>query len=98
MASGMNSLILGESASVRFPSRIVPIWVSDPMGFANPFLIASTPATKVVATAPMPGIITPNLPLGGSIWLLWFLTSTCDVLFFFRVFCRFCALGTLRHV
>jgi hypothetical protein len=29
--------------------------------------MASTPATKVVATAPMPGIITPSLPFAGSI-------------------------------
>ena len=28
--------------------------------------MASTPATKVVATAPIPGIITPSLPLAGS--------------------------------
>lgn len=30
-----------------------------------PLRTASTPATKVVATAPMPGIITPSLPLAG---------------------------------
>src|SRR5258708_4920635 len=70
VASGMNSLILGESASVRFPRRIVPIWVSDPMGLAKPLRMASTPATKVVATAPIPGIIIPSFPFGGwiSLW------------------------------
>ncbi|HWI16399.1 MAG TPA: inositol-3-phosphate synthase, partial [Vicinamibacterales bacterium] len=29
---GTNSLIFGERLSVRFPRRIVPICVSDPMG------------------------------------------------------------------
>src|ERR1700694_345419 len=43
------------------------------MGLAMPLRTASTPATKVVATAPIPGIITPSLPLGASILLLcWF--------------------------
>src|SRR5207249_5395693 len=67
VARGRNSLILGERASVRFPSRTVPIWVSDPMGLARPFRMASTPATNVVATAPMPGIMMPSFPLAGSI-------------------------------
>src|SRR6266566_2396189 len=61
-ARGTNSLILGDRPSVRLPSRTVPIWVSDPIGFARSLRIASTPATKVVATAPMPGIITPSFP------------------------------------
>ena len=47
----------------------MPIWVSDPMGLAIPLRTASTPATKVVATAPMPGIMMPSLPLAGC-WLL----------------------------
>ena len=66
-ASGTNSLIFGDRPSVRFPSRMVPICVSEPMGCAMPLRTASTPATNVVATAPMPGIITPNLPFAGSI-------------------------------
>ena len=65
-ASGTNSLTLGDRPSVRLPRRTVPICVSDPMGLAMPLRIASTPATKVVATAPMPGIMTPSLPLAGS--------------------------------
>ena len=32
---------------------------------AMPLRTASTPATNVVATAPMPGIMTPSLPLAG---------------------------------
>jgi hypothetical protein len=40
--------------------------VREPIGFASPLRTASTPATKVVATAPMPGIITPNFPLAGE--------------------------------
>jgi hypothetical protein len=39
----------------------------DPIGFECPLRIASTPATKVVATAPIPGIMMPNLPLAGAI-------------------------------
>src|SRR5688572_28045356 len=37
------------------------------MGFANPFLIASTPAMKVVLTAPSPASTTPSFPFAGSI-------------------------------
>ena len=46
--------------------RMVPICVSEPMGLARPLRMASTPATKVVATAPIPGIMTPSLPFAGS--------------------------------
>jgi len=53
--------------SVRLPSRIVPICVTDPIGFANPRRTASTPAISVVATAPMPTVITPSLPFAGAI-------------------------------
>src|SRR3989442_12901363 len=67
---------------------MVPIWVSDPMGLANPLRTASTPATKVVATAPMPGILPPNFPLGAWISLpLSFLVS---------VFALFCRIGIFR--
>src|SRR5215472_9389348 len=69
-ARDTNSLIRGERPSVRFPRRMVPIWVSDPIGFDRPLRTASTPATKVVATAPIPGIITPSLPLGAFTSLL----------------------------
>src|SRR3984893_17934652 len=83
-ARGTNSLILGESASVRLPSRIVPIWVSDPIGLAMPLRTASTPATNVVATAPMPGIMIPSLPLGA-----WISSLRCfDSVFVFTFFGR----------
>jgi hypothetical protein len=49
------------------PNLIVPIWVSEPIGGAMPLRMASTPATNVVATAPMPGIMTPNLPFADAI-------------------------------
>src|SRR6185312_15796133 len=39
----------------------------EPIGFACPLRTASTPATKVVATAPIPGIMMPSLPLAGAI-------------------------------
>jgi hypothetical protein len=45
---------------------MVPICVSDPMGFASPRRMASTPAIIVVATAPMPTTMIPNLPFAGS--------------------------------
>src|SRR5512134_1461546 len=57
----------GERPSVRLPSRTVPICVRLPIGFASPRRIASTPAMKVVATAPMPGSSTPSFPLAGAI-------------------------------
>src|SRR5688572_8986658 len=52
----------GTRLSVRLPSRIVPIWVSEPIGSASFLRMARTPAMKVVATAPMPGRSTPSLP------------------------------------
>ncbi len=69
-ASGTKSLIAGLRPSVRLPSRTVPNWVNDPMGFPNPSLNASNPAMNVVVTAPMPGINTPSLPSAGAIWTL----------------------------
>ncbi len=37
------------------------------MGLETPRRMASTPAMKVVATAPIPGIMIPNFPLAGLI-------------------------------
>jgi hypothetical protein len=37
--------------------------------------MASTPAIKVVATAPMPGMRTPSLPLGVDILVPFLITS-----------------------
>src|SRR5213083_483233 len=65
LASGTNSRMSGERPSVRLPRRMVPICVSEPIGLARPPRTASTPAMKVVATAPMPGINTPSLPRAG---------------------------------
>src|SRR3990170_1133671 len=64
-ASGTKSLIIGERFSVLFPRRMVPIWVSEPMGFARPLRIAATPAMNVVLTAPSPGNRTARPPSGG---------------------------------
>src|SRR6267378_5907051 len=66
-ARGTNFLMSGERASVRFPRRMVPICVSDPTGCDLPLRTSSTPAMKVVLTAPMPGSITPSFPLAGAI-------------------------------
>ena len=60
-------MIFGARASVRLPSRIVPIWVNEPMGSASPFRIAITPAIVVVLTAPRPTSNTPSLPRAGAI-------------------------------
>jgi hypothetical protein len=46
---------------------MVPICVSDPMGLEIPLRTASTPATNVVATAPIPGIMIPSFPFAGAI-------------------------------
>jgi hypothetical protein len=40
--------------------------VSEPTGGAMPRRINSTPDMKVVLTAPIPGVSTPNLPLAGA--------------------------------
>src|SRR6185312_13053585 len=64
-ASGTNSLINGDRFSVRLPSRIVAICVSEPIGFECPRRILSTPAMKVVATAPRPGVRIPSVPPAG---------------------------------
>src|SRR5215217_4450255 len=66
-ASGTNSRISGARFSVRFPSRMVPIWVSDPIGRAAPRRTFSTPAMNVVATAPSPTHSTPSFPSAGAI-------------------------------
>ena len=66
-ASGTKSFTSGERPSVRLPSRIVPIWVTDPIGLEMPLRTARTPAMNVVATAPRPTHITPSLPVAGAI-------------------------------
>src|SRR5580698_9575324 len=66
--SGTNSLICGERPSVRLPRRIVPSCVSEPTGCDLPLRTSSTPAIKVVLTAPMPGVRIPSFPLGGAIF------------------------------
>src|SRR5690348_11887097 len=68
-ASGTSSLMSGERLSVRLPSRIVAICVSEPIGFDNPRRTLSTPAMNVVATAPRPGVRIPSLPVAGRMVL-----------------------------
>src|ERR1035437_9726781 len=67
LASGTKSLISGVRPSVRLPRRTVASGVRDPIGAPSPRLTASTPAMKVVLTAPMPGSSTPSLPSAGAI-------------------------------
>ena len=45
----------------------MPIWVSDPIGWPSPRLTSSTPAMRVVATAPRPTVSTPSFPVAGAI-------------------------------
>src|ERR1035438_5691616 len=66
LASGTKSFMRGLRPSVRFPRRMAAIWVTEPMGLARLRLMASTPAIKVVVTAPMPGINTPSFPSAGA--------------------------------
>src|SRR5690349_8192711 len=73
-ANGTKSLIMGTRLSVRFPRRMVPIWVSDPKGLARCVRMASTPAINVVATAPIPGMSTPSLPVGEAIFVPFLIT------------------------
>ena len=65
-ASGTTSLIFGERPSVRLPRRMVPIWVSEPIGLARPLRMAMTPAMVVVLTAPRPTSRMPSLPRAGA--------------------------------
>src|SRR5580704_7199371 len=74
-ASGTKSLMSGVRPSVRLPSRTVASCVSDPIGAPSPRFTASTPATKVVQTAPMPGISTPSLPVAGAMVTLSFFAA-----------------------
>jgi hypothetical protein len=67
LASGTKSLIRGARLSVRFPSRIVAICVSEPIGLERPRRMLSTPAMNVVATAPSPGVRMPSRPVAGAI-------------------------------
>src|SRR5665213_185565 len=67
LASGTKSLISGARFSVRLPSRMVAVCVIDPIGFASPRRMLSTPAMNVVATAPRPGVRMPSLPEAGAI-------------------------------
>src|ERR1700734_3979231 len=64
-AMGTKFLMRGVLLSVRLPRRMVPIWEMEPMGFAKPRRTASTPAMRVVATAPIPGIMMPSFPVAG---------------------------------
>jgi hypothetical protein len=57
----------GEFLSVLFPSLIVAICVSDPIGLERPRRMLSTPAMNVVATAPSPGVSMPSRPVAGAI-------------------------------
>src|SRR3954447_7505132 len=66
-ARGTNSRISGARLSVRLPRRMVPIWVTDPIGRAAPRRTFSTPAMNVLATAPSPTHNTPSLPSAGAI-------------------------------
>ena len=66
-ARGTNSLIRGLRFSSRLPSRMWAICATEPSGSSPVRREWRTPAITVDATAPMPGIKTPSLPVGGAI-------------------------------
>ncbi len=66
-ASGTNSRIIGLRFSSLVPRRMCAIWLIEPIGGWMPLRAAITPAMKVDATAPMPGVRTPSLPVAGAI-------------------------------
>ena len=43
------------------------IWLIEPIGGLRPSRAAMTPAMKVEATAPIPGVSTPRRPVAGAI-------------------------------
>jgi hypothetical protein len=47
---------------------MVAIWVSEPIGVDKPRRTRSTPAMKVVATAPRPGVKMASLPVAGAMF------------------------------
>ena len=66
-ASGTNSRMSGLRSSPRLPRRMWAIWLTDPIGAVRPLRAAITPAMKVDATAPMPGVSIPRRPVAGAI-------------------------------
>src|SRR5579883_789899 len=54
-------------------------WVSEPTGRPRPFLNSSTPAMKVLETAPMPGSRMPNMPFGPGIRLAGLLILSSQI-------------------
>ncbi len=66
----------GQGDEVLYLRDLVPIWVKEPTGPARLFFTSSTPAMKVVATAPIPGIKTPILPAGSLISLASIILSS----------------------
>ena len=67
LASGTNSRISGLRFCSFVPNRMWAICVIEPIGGCRPCRAASTPAMNVEATAPMPGVRTPSLPVAGAI-------------------------------
>src|SRR6266566_1609192 len=93
LASGTKSLISGARFSVRFPSRMVAICVSDPIGLERPRRMLSTPARNRVATAPSPGVSMPSRPVAGAIDLGASLEDDLPN-FYLRLYLRLCAART----
>jgi len=65
-ARGTNSRMSGLRSSSRLPRRIWAIWLTEPIGAVRPLRAAITPAMKVEATAPIPGVSTPRRPVAGA--------------------------------
>ncbi|GIT45706.1 MAG: hypothetical protein Ct9H300mP12_02910 [Acidimicrobiales bacterium] len=65
-ARGANSRMRGLRSLSRSPRRMWAIWLTDPIGAVRPRRAAMTPAMKVEATAPIPGVKTPRRPVAGA--------------------------------
>ena len=58
-------MIAGLRPSVRFPSRTVPSWVSEPIGFANSALDGFQPGNERRRHRAHAGYQNPQFALGG---------------------------------
>ena len=61
-ARGTKSRISGLRSSSRLPKRMRAIWVTEPIGATPSLRACMTPAMRVEATAPMPGMSRPSRP------------------------------------
>ena len=79
-ASGTKSLIFGERPSVRLPSRMVPIWVSEPMGAGDSLAHGFDACNKCSGDGTHAGNHDPELSFGGcelALGRYWHFPASC---------------------